>query len=775
MNEKRLLPNNFTNTTDTERNEIFISNKISTSSDVNFLSACIYDTNIPYLSASLSSSNVVNTLSNSATLISYTGLYNHVNSYLYLNDNVVKSKIDNFDGLSSAYVRVITLPMYSHDYIEPGSLNLILDSNQAQYSKFLKLTNNKDYDYGQNCSFVYFNDEDWLLKKCSNLSNEYTINITFKLNSGFINDQLTTNVGYLFYRPNARPRQEIAYGWEADSICSTGIPFGGGYETQYNTKFDKNYIDSNSIENGIAARLIYYSLSSNNSFSGQYMFLMTLNGIDIRFPAIYSSATSNSQSGSFSSLTSEKNLLDGNFHQLTITRKNLSGLGISLSTIMNAYLDGVKLSPIYSGTNDFYPTVFDCEYSFGNTIKHITTPIFLGAKINPINQQVTNYSLRIANDYLDSKFNKYRFQNIEPEINPNINSVTSVLNWTNRISSTGSNTNMYSNFGAVNNRLFLKNYYGIIDDNLNTDLNYDEHELNKLNVSNSITNFGIMGFNGLISNFYLYDKRFEDLDYENGITAEPLSCVNLSGSFSATLAYRQKNYIYPITTNGLIGDFRFFDEDSESVIVKNSIYDNSKHNYFKGCGIFINHKDFKNDKTIPNCKIENTYELYDIYEKVYSNNLRHGKLFFNGANKKECGTIFYDLGIMVIDTNFDYPFYMDSTINDGLDQVTKSFLNSFTAGSSATFNNSSTSNIIVKSINYKLVKNNYNNYITLPVNSYEFNISKNITYKDGISIYPTTFGLYNDNNEILFIAKYNGKNEKNKFVDSKYTLKINYK
>lgn len=761
MNEKRLLPSNFIHTKDNSTNEIFISSEISISSDVNFLNSCIYDLDIPYLSASITSSNIVNTISNSATLISYTGLYNHVNSYLYLDGYEVKQNL-NFDGLSSSQYRVISLPLYYHDNIEPGSFNMTLDSGEMQYSRYLRLKNDKYYDYAQNCSFVYLNDEDWLLNKCSNLKSEYSICITFKLDDNFKDEGLEKSIGYLFYRPRLLPRQDIAYNWELESICSTGIPFGGSYDIQYAYKFDKNYVDSNSIENGISIRIIYHSLTSVSPLAGKFEIHTTQNSTDIRFNAISSSATNNSQSGSFASLTSYKDLSDGNFHQLIVT-KNISGT--SSMSGMIAYLDGVRL-PTFSSGVLYEESIFDAEYKFEDDIKKTSTPIFIGAKVSPINQQVINDTMGIITSYSDSNFSKYRSQNIEPEINPIINSIrfNPVIN-DEEFSPTGSNTNIYTNFGSVNNRLFLKDYYGILDDNLNVDLYYDDHDLNKLNLAKSVTNFGIMGFNGCISNFYLWDKKLEDIDVENGLTGKPMACINLSGTFSAHLVNMQNSNKYAATTKNLIGDYRFFEEDTNSHIIKNNIYDNSKHNYFKGCGALISHKDYKNHNSVPYAKIETNYQFYDINEKVYNNNLNHGKVICsNELNKKECGTIFYDLGIVVFDTSVNYSY----------NNITKNVLNSLTSNTSMTFNNSITSDIIVEDINYKLVKNNYNSYIDLLINSNEFNNSQNTTF-EGENIYPTTFALYNDNDELLFIAKCNSKNQKNKYVDSQHKLKLNFK
>lgn len=806
---KLFLKQDFHLKTEIEEYPISIDNNSPLTSNVSFLNGVYYNTSDATLLSSLSSVNTVNTVSNSSSFISYTGLYNHALSFLYQDNYIIKSKICDRDNTDTSFLREISVPIkkFNCDRIKKGTFGISLRKNFDQYSRFLTLNNNHKYDNGQNASFIYLNDEPWL-RSLTGTATAFTMCINFRLNNNWLNEMTTSSLTqYLIYKPSIRPRSEdggLPNSNLAWTICSTAILNSLTYEDAYLAKFDPSAASwwSNKGETQYALRLTYFSPTANHALSGRFVFETFLDETTpgYIFPAINSSVSSNSMTSSVSAggLTSNKSLLDGNWHQVIWTRDGFELPSVERGGAM--YLDGIRLGkhtqPGSPGAMTD-PNLFFATYEMLDKTIQTSTPIMLGARISPIDNQVVTPHFRIIeqNSTTILTSNNLKRKLIEPEYNIGISPLTAYdrglfiengFTTAQSLYTSGSNTNIFSYFGATNIEKFLAIYKNENTSDIipNNNFSISDSDEKSLNTSYISSQYGTHGFNGNIASFYFWDDSLENLDIEWFELLEPKMAEFVNSTINPLYS---NNYIYkqyinqrePVTDYSLVGCYQFFKENLEAFTVKNRILSNTKkytnieselYGYY-GAGVFINHNNFKkNTQTAvcPNASIKYMRDFYDIPEPIFTTNLNHGKIVYIDSSKniKDSGIIFYDLGLVIFDSNI---FLTNS--------ITSSLLSSISSNSSMLFtvSNTSSNNFYIDEINYSMEKMRFSTYIDVNIDGDEFNQTTNKTsLKNQDFSYPTTISFYNDRDECLYVSKINNLIEKNKFLQLKYKAKISF-
>jgi hypothetical protein len=799
-NEKRFTYYDFQNSIEFEENQYTFSADNSLTSHFNFLNAAKSN----YTSVSSNINNNVYTLKNSNNKISYSALYENIRSYLYQNNYAIQNSIVNQNQQESLFARQITIPLNClGDTIKPGSFGFNLSSNSVlHFSRFLSLNNSKNIDYGRNSAYVLFNDERWLNEKLDSCSSNFTFELAIK--PKYIdNSSASTVTQYLIYRARIVPRNSLsgmtASGW---TYSSSAIPSNQDITTlqlEKSVNVDTSITGDSVTDIAYGLAMTYYKPISNSSLSGSIVFDAIINGeIVSSFQAINSSLTANSQTGvDFSSLTSIKNLYDNQWHHLIWNWNTLDASNTRL------YLDGVRLPAINnSSTAGQNPVLTVANYKLNNMVVKVPTTLLLGSKLQACDQQITTDSMRVIFNNQENISFLYQRKNFEAEYGSQFISqayvnqgliINSNNQKTNNPSAKSSqvptslvniDTNIYSYFGAVNNLKYLSSYYnGIVTSDRNPDIytGFTDSDLKKNICSNIISENGIRGYIGDLGFFYIHNASLTDGD--GGVTISEYVGSITANSFSATeiaLRFTNRDPKKSNVDDYLIGNYQFWKEDLMSLLVKNKtkIKNNSEFYYKKnnasnneayydyyGAGIFVNHLSLA-----ANSKINAKYDFQDLPQSVFDKGLfKTGSIIYKGnesSKYSKIGVIYYDLGLLIFDNNQLIP---TSNLNS------TSFINSISADTNITWSTSTTSNFIMEEMSYIVQKYRYCNYLDVNLNEFEFNNSTNPSSQLNQNVtYPTTIGLYNDNDEMIAVAKINQKVEKSSLYNINYKVKLAY-
>jgi hypothetical protein len=520
-------------------------------------------------------------------------------------------------------------------------------------------------------------------------------------------------------------------------------------------------------------------------------------------------------------------LFDNNWHQLVWTFKD-DGSSLPFNDENYVYLDAVKLpnlNPAYKNSAGY---ITSNTYSAGRSITtawyqnnflKAPTVMTLGAKLQVIDQQLTTRNTVIQSALQTDVRYLYRQKQFEGvyglqvydsqrEIDYGIPiggggiplgfSKSTILN------STTSDTQIYSFFGASELEKYLSAYYGaeaIPEKNPDIYVPITDIDTKKMKCTDIVKDLGCFGFNGKIAGFWLYHNFFDDAFGPGGGTSVPEGqCIpyrvdypselypffygNLNNQTLKFIEPLKRTWAYSIPT--LIGNFCFWKDEKDSLVVNNRLdfresaqYSQKglrfnkfgeEYNKYYGAGLLT-----KPGTNYPNINLVDYYEFYDTPINVFTNNhLKHGKIIQNTnptiykeANY-EVGVIFYDLGIVVLDGSNIFINYHNSMTDDNISTPIQ--------WSVSGYDFSITGNqFIIQSIKFQTENFKYVNYMNIKLEQDEGNTSTNPTV--GILnnlTYPTTIGLYNDNDELLFIAKSNHKMQKTNYYGIRYNVKIAY-
>jgi len=801
-NEKKFLYYDFQNSIEFEENQYTFNSENSLTSHFNFLNAAKPNNT----SVSSNVNTEVFSIKNNNNSISYSALYENIRSYLYQNNYTIQNSIINQNQQESLFARQIVMPLscLNGDKIKPGSFGFNLSSNDIlRVSRFLSFNNSKDYDFGRNSGYVLFNDERWLSEKLDSCSSSFSFELSIK--PKYIdNSSASTVTQYLIYRARLVPRNSLsglaASGWtySASAIPSNQDITTLQLEKSINVDTSVTGYSVNDIAYGLA--MTYYKPGSPSTLSGSIVFDAIINGeIVSSFQAINSSLTANSQTGlNFTSLTSVKNLYDNQWHQIIWNWNTTSASNTKL------YLDGVRLAAFNNSSTAGQNSIITvANYKLANMVVKVPTTLLLGSKLQACDQQVTTDSMRVIFNSQENISFLYQRKNFEAEYGSQfisqayVNQGIIINSNTQTQKSSGDSkssqiptelinidTNIYSYFGAVNNLKYLSTYYnGVVTSDRNPDIytNIFDSDVKKHICANIISENGIRGYIGDIGFFYIYNSPL--IDSVSGIGISEYVGSITANSYSATeVAQRFINRDNKNSTaiNNLIGSYQFWKEDLASLLVKNrvKIKNNSEFYYKKnnsysneafydyyGAGIFVNHL-----STAANIKINTLYDFQDIPNVVFPNGIFNtGSIIYKSNDLSrfiKVGAIYYDLGICVFDNNI--VINNSNLSNTGI-------VNSLSSNVNFVWSSTSNNNFIVDEISYIVQKYRYCNYLNVQLDDFEFNKSSNPTSQLNQNVtYPTTIGLYNDNDECLAVAKINQKIEKNDLYKLNYKVKLAY-
>jgi len=172
--------------------------------------------------------------------------------------------------------------------------------------------------------------------------------------------------------------------------------------------------------------------------------------------------------------------------------------------------------------------------------------------------------------------------------------------------------------------------------------------------------------------------------------------------------------------------------------------------------------------------IDRTVLYKDIPEKVIDNNLNQGRIVRVGVDNSinKVGIIYYDLGLIVLDNN---------------DENAKLNFIHPNSGSTGDFGFSKTGNqgaiLNVERLSFKSVENVGNIILESTISGNEFNYSQNISSRNLIDndklldepvVYVTSVGLYDDEGNLLAIAKLSNPTRKDDSTNLKANIKLTF-
>lgn len=570
------------------------------------------------------------------------------------------------------------------------------------------------------------------------------------------------------------------------------------------------------------------SITSNLSgkpLSGCSTFKIIRNG---KLYGEYLALTSSNTAGVvFTGTTGSVNLFDSEWHHLVWTYKQPIDF-IADSDLHRVYLDAVRLPNLNQNTDSRSQPYFGGSSQttawYKNNSLRASTVMTVGAKLQVIDQQLTTRNTVIQNALnTDIRF-LYRQREFQGEYGLTIDYTSAQQNYgaefdpsvtgSPLVTSATSDTMVYSFFGASNLEKYLSSYYGYHNSpEKNPDI-YLEHsyiDAKKMICTDIIKDNGCFGFNGNIAGLWIYNYYIPG---EYGFFSTPIleyQCVCWRSNSLTDLRpeiytvfygdweiVNQRKFIEPnkrkwIGLNvpeKLLGNFCFWKDEKNAIVVNNRIqpitsaiykqkslkfnkdFGDAFNNYY-GAG-FLTKTGLQN----PSINLVEKYEFTDSPVKVYTGSyLKHGKIIQNNpeggkvaAAYSEVGIIFYDLGIIVFDSelilnhskfieNISVPLTWSIT---GYDFSVTGF-----PPSACWFN--------VSKIKFETETDKYVNYFDAILEQDECNTTTNPTIGLLNNLtYPTSIGLYNDNDELLVVAKMVHQTPKTNYYGIRYKIKLIY-
>lgn len=751
----------------------------------------------------------------SLTAISYTGLHQSVRGFYYQNADYGAPSVVEMEGVTSSVFRCITVPMqYVGDRIKPETFTFSLSTSDLYFEKFLSLRNSIGYNQTYNSAFailadeVYVNPDEIKIKcdeKFDSFSNNFGFEIAFRLRND-INSSGTGVDQVIYYRPRITPKESFTGSSSSFAYSTSSIPSNYSYQDLNNQRFSSQVSRPSVSGNlGDAAFAITYNRSGTSC-----SFALFVDGVRTAiFPSITSVITSNALTSSPASSTTwgYYDLLDDKWHHLIVNWAENNGTNPGWEN-GRMYLDGTRLEATKRATNlPSYPNV-KASYDIDGETIDVPTPIYIGARVLPIDEQVTNRNLRIIQSKAYASASGDILQSILDYDKP-IEYENANYKYLYDFDSQ-ENTGLYSYFGSLNLEKYLNSYINQIQ---TTDIAPINREKNKYDIKkettfNNVTKCGINGFNADIAFVNVWADCIQDA-FQSSVQIGERMNVKLTGISSyddllikyrfldpkmnighacLTGQYYYNADILPILQgpkNVIIYNFEFYKENFDSVVIKNRSqilnpdnysveYSNKNINYnYSGACILISSEDFKNTLKGAYAKISNDYRIYDKAVKTFPNNgLSHGILKYRNLStntETNIGVIYYDLGIIFMTNNFVWP-----------GAVNQDIVNSLTAGVKLVFGINPIfapiiDPIIVENLSFISQKFKYSTYIDINLDLNEYNISQNDSALPTRNVsYPTTIGFFNDKDECLASSKISYITKKNDTYKIKYKTKLQF-
>lgn len=789
--EKRLLTTDFIKSTEILEETINLN-----SNTVNNIKIFDQGININYASSLTAGDYLTWRRGNELSTVSNTSFFESVKSYFQQDaDYGVPNSIINAQGLSSDFVRAISIPQqFYYDRIKPGSFSFSLKPLDDKYDfpKFLKINNSYSFDNSFNSSFVALADENIqsdlkmndIVKKIGANNDSVGMEICFKFRhdeAALQNDNISNYTQFLYYQARVINKESLTSIGKEWTYSVSAIPSNYQLSDLIDQRQQTAELPNRDQDMTFAVALKVYK-SNDLNFPNEFWFQIYGNGeLLTEAPAIFSTINNNSLSALSASSVTKVNLADNNWYHFIVNW--------TPGQFPRCYLNGVRQA-IYHFSYTIPSNLAISEAVYTSTAGNMNVPTIscIGARILPLDQQITSRNLHIiqAKDY--SSLNSDSINNVLD--------IDKTIEY--EIDTSGVfNTNLCSYFGAVNIDYYLN---GKIGNWNSTELlpsfnkQKTKSEIKKSLTFDNIQQMAVNGFSGDIAFCYLWFAKIPDVitgPFATGFEICENVNMYLLGDFNKFNLQVYQRYVqgknitpfwdnFPNTyRNFLKAGYDFWKENLDSVTVKNrSPYtssinstftnvSNSQQKYdYSGAGIFINSNKYKETKKGSNLLIQNAYKIYDKPVKVFNNNsLSHGTLMYHDFSTNgdiPIGSIFYDCGQIILNTEFSYP----DTYFPILDSLSANGPMSFNYNGSGPW---------VENINFVAQKYKYCNYVNVGIDSNECNISDNESNPQNQNwVYPTTIAFYNDNDECLATAKINEITRKNSSFNLQYKVKLEY-